>query len=77
MRDYKELVERLRADTYTFEELSIILPQAADAIEELLGDNAVLNGTVLNGTVANLLEQLAYIGITPKWISVEDENGQV
>lgn len=32
---YDELVERLRAETYTLEELSIILPRAADAIEEL------------------------------------------
>lgn len=35
MRDYEELVNRLRAGTYTVEELSIILPKAADAIEEL------------------------------------------
>ena len=32
---YDELVERLRAESYTLEELSIILPRAADAIEEL------------------------------------------
>ena len=32
---YEELVERLRAKSYTLEELSIILPRAADAIEEL------------------------------------------
>ena len=32
---YKELVERLRAGAFTVEELSIILPKAADAIEEL------------------------------------------
>jgi hypothetical protein len=35
MYDYPELVERLRAGTYTVEELSIILPKAADAIERL------------------------------------------
>ena len=35
MRNYDELVDRLRAGTYTAEELSIILPKAADAIEEL------------------------------------------
>ena len=33
---YDELVERLRAKSYTLEELSIILPKAADAIEELM-----------------------------------------
>lgn len=33
---YDELVERLRAESYTLEELSIILPRAADAIEELM-----------------------------------------
>ena len=33
---YDELVERLRAESYTLEELSIILPKAADAIEELM-----------------------------------------
>lgn len=38
MRDYEELVERLRAGTYTVEELSVILPQAADAIEELVSN---------------------------------------
>lgn len=36
MRDYKELVERLRKGSYTLEELSNLLPSAADAIEELL-----------------------------------------
>lgn len=35
MTDYKELVERLRTEQFTLEELSIILPKAADAIEEL------------------------------------------
>ena len=35
MRNYEELVDRLRAGTYTAEELSIILPKAADVIEEL------------------------------------------
>ena len=30
MYDYPELAERLRAGTYTVEELSIILPKAAD-----------------------------------------------
>lgn len=35
MRDHKELVERLRKGSYTLEELSILLPSAADAIEEL------------------------------------------
>lgn len=33
---YEELISRLRAGEYTLEELSIILPKAADAIEELL-----------------------------------------
>ena len=33
---YDELVERLRSGRYTLEELSIILPRAADAIEELM-----------------------------------------
>lgn len=32
---YEELVARLRAGEYAREELSIILPKAADAIEEL------------------------------------------
>lgn len=45
---YDELVERLRAGSYTFEELSIILPRAADAIEELCmklhGDEAAISG---------------------------------
>lgn len=36
MRNYKELVDRLREGSYTLEELSILLPSAADAIEELL-----------------------------------------
>lgn len=35
MTDYKELVERLRAEQFTLEELSIILPKAAAAIEAL------------------------------------------
>lgn len=35
MRDYMELIERLMAGTYTIEELSIILPDAADVIEKL------------------------------------------
>lgn len=35
MTDYKELVERLRTEQFTLEELSIILPKAAAAIEEL------------------------------------------
>lgn len=34
---YEELISRLRAGEYTLEELSIILPKAADAIEELRG----------------------------------------
>lgn len=33
---YNELVERLRSGSYTLEELSIILPRAAEAIEELM-----------------------------------------
>ena len=33
---YNELVERLGAKSYTLEELSIILPRAADVIEELM-----------------------------------------
>lgn len=32
---YDELVERLRSGRYTLEDLSIILPEAADAIEKL------------------------------------------
>lgn len=32
---YDELIPRLRAGEYTLEELSIILPKAADAIEKL------------------------------------------
>lgn len=32
---YDELIQRLRAGEYTLEELSIILPKAAEAIEEL------------------------------------------
>lgn len=35
MTMYDELVERLRAGTDTVEELSILIPKAADAIEEL------------------------------------------
>lgn len=35
MTDYTELVERLRTEQFTLEELSIILPKAADAIEAL------------------------------------------
>ena len=35
---YNELVERLRAKSYTLEELSIILPKAADAIEKLTAE---------------------------------------
>lgn len=36
---HNELVDRLRAKSYTLEELSIILPKAADAIEELRTQN--------------------------------------
>lgn len=39
MRNYEELVERLRTGTYTVEELTNILPQVADAIEELCNEN--------------------------------------
>lgn len=39
MRDYEELVERLRTGTYTVEELTNILPQIADVIEELCKEN--------------------------------------
>lgn len=43
---YDELVERLRAESYTLEELSIILPKAADAIEELSRENESLAKSV-------------------------------
>lgn len=80
MRDYEELVKALWENAEWAEEniweVPIMLPdnlkQAADAIEELSEDNAALNGVV-----TNLLEQLADVGKTFKWISVEDENGQV
>lgn len=65
MRDYEELVKRLRE--HNGWALNETLDQAADAIEELSEDNAALNGVV-----TNLLEKLADFGKTFKWISVED-----
>lgn len=58
---YDELVERLRAESYTLEELSIILPRAADAIEELQGR-------------AKVLEKVAdkWCEAVPKWIPVTE-----
>lgn len=60
MRDYEELVDRLRAGTYTVEELSIILPRAADAIEELICDVADEHNRRLDAEEAQ------------EWISVEE-----
>jgi len=59
MRDYEELVERLRAGAYTVEELSIILPKAADAIEELQKkyDGAVSDNKSLCGQIAELAKE--------------------
>lgn len=65
MRDYWELVKRLRE--HNGWALNETLDQAADAIEELSEDSAALNGVV-----TNLLEQLADVGKTSKWISVAE-----
>lgn len=54
MRDYTELIERLRAGTYTVEELSIILPDAADAIEELLSAKTVVLDLALDGSTEDV-----------------------
>ena len=66
---YDELVERLRAGTYTVEELSIIIPKAADAIEELSmkrhGDIAAIAG------MKREIERMVVTG-TPRWISVTE-----
>ena len=71
MRDYEELVDRLRAGTYTAEELSIILPKAADAIEEQLQKALdVVNDAHNEGyDVGYWAGRRDY---EPKWISVEE-----
>lgn len=70
MRDYEELVDRLRAGTYTAEELSIILPKAADAIEELSmklhGDEAAIAG------MKREIERMVVSGNKPRWIPVTE-----
>lgn len=65
MRNYEELVDRLRAGTYTAEELSIIIPKAADAIEELSRENRSLANTV------NKADKILR-NRSGKWISVEE-----
>ena len=78
MRDYEELVGRLRDSADWADHFAVLMGrdsdvsseikrEAADAIEELSEDNAALNGVV-----TNLLEQLADLGKTSKWTSVKD-----
>ena len=66
MRDYEELVERLRAEQFTVEELSIILPKAANAIEELCKQIEFEHQSgFADGQIAANRKK-------PRWISVEE-----
>lgn len=66
---YDELVERLRKTEFTLDVLAIILPKAADAIEELsmkfLGDEAAIAG------MKREIERMIVAG-KPRWIPVEE-----
>ena len=80
MRDYEELVERLHkriASTTAGSPLQDDLLEAADAIEELSmklhGDEAAISG--MKREIERMVVCASYS--KPKWISVEDENGQV
>lgn len=75
MRDYEELVGRLRDSADWADHFAVLMGrdsdvsseikrEAADAIEELQADK-----TALNGTVTNLLEQIKDLG-EPRWIPV-------
>lgn len=59
---YDELVKRLRSGRYTLEDLSIILPEAADAIEKL---QAQIDGWIEQ-------ERNALLKSIPKWIPATD-----
>ena len=65
---YDELVARLRAGTYTVEELSIILPKAADAIEELQQTVDHYKGCSDDW----YKEACDYKAMLPRWISVTE-----
>lgn len=73
---YEELVERLRAGTYTLYELSFILPKAADAIEELQQTVDHYKGCSDDW----YKEACDYKAMWPRWIPVTErlpENGRV
>ena len=62
MYNYQELVERLRAGTYTVEELSIILPKASDAIDDLSKQLDDMNEA-----------NIALYGALPRWIPLSEK----
>lgn len=67
---YEELIERLRTHAKSYEDMfgkgesSVMMQEAAKAIEEFIEDNAALRETV-----ANLLEQIKELS-KPLWIPI-------